>query len=191
MRILVLALSLATSMSAMADLSGRDIYNARCYVCHGYSGDARTLAASFLTPAPRNFQRTARVALPLARIISAVRDGVPGTAMPAFRSVLGSEEIAAVAAFVDGELLDRRAADARYHTAQNGWPDHTRYAAAFPFARGEIALDAEESGLTPSQRSGRRMFLEACITCHERARSGGAGPAWERVTPAGAPPFRR
>ena len=27
---------------------GRAIYNFRCYFCHGYSGDARTLAATYL-----------------------------------------------------------------------------------------------------------------------------------------------
>ena len=34
---------------------GRAIYNFRCYFCHGYAGDARTLAAGMLSPSPRDF----------------------------------------------------------------------------------------------------------------------------------------
>ncbi len=34
---------------------GRAVYNFRCYFCHGYSGDAKTLAATYLQPPPRDF----------------------------------------------------------------------------------------------------------------------------------------
>ncbi len=33
----------------------RAIYNFRCYFCHGYSGDAKTLASTYLKPQPRDF----------------------------------------------------------------------------------------------------------------------------------------
>ena len=36
--------------------TGRVLYNFHCYFCHGYSGDAATLAASYLDPRPRNFR---------------------------------------------------------------------------------------------------------------------------------------
>src|SRR3989337_1006720 len=49
----VVSLSGAT---AAGDLElGRKIYNFRCYYCHGYSGDARTLAATLLHPKPLDF----------------------------------------------------------------------------------------------------------------------------------------
>jgi cytochrome c oxidase cbb3-type subunit III len=157
---------------------GRHIYNFRCYFCHGYSGDAKTLAATYLSPPPRAFTQASPSELPRARIAAAVRDGKPGTAMTSFTGVLEASEIDAVAAFVEREFVLERAPNTRYHTAANGWPDHERHAAAFPFARGEIALDAADESLDATQRAGRRVFMASCISCHDRARVADEGPAW-------------
>jgi cytochrome c oxidase cbb3-type subunit 3 len=107
-----------------------------------------------------------------------VRHGKPGTAMTSFAGVLEAREIAAVAAFVEREFVRERAPNTRYHTAANGWPDHERHAAAFPFARGEIALDAPADSLDAVQRAGRRVFMASCISCHDRARVEDPGPTW-------------
>lgn len=156
---------------------GREIYNFRCYYCHGYSGDAKTLAATFVSPAPRDF--TAAPALSIEHVAQAVTHGRPGTAMAAFRGTLGPEEIAAVAAFVHDEFVVRKAENTRYHTAENGWPDHERYRAAYPFARGELPLDAPTSTLDPAQLAGRRLFMSACVSCHDRSRVDDPGATWE------------
>jgi cytochrome c oxidase cbb3-type subunit III len=157
---------------------GRRIYNFRCYFCHGYSGDAKTLAATYLQPPPRAFNQSNVRELPRERIAAAVRVGKPGTAMAAFAGVLDGREIEAVAAFVEHEFVRERAPNTRYHTADNGWPDHERHAAAFPFARGEIALDAPDDSLDAPQRAGRRVFMATCMSCHDRARVANEGPAW-------------
>lgn len=163
--------------------AGRRIYNFRCYYCHGYSGDARTLAATMLPTKPRDFTALDAGEMPPTRIARAVRDGLPGTAMKSFAAALSPAEIDAVAAFVHDEFVVRRAPNTRYHTAANGWPGHERYAIAYPFAEGRLALDAPEASLTERERAGRRLFLETCITCHDRARTVEPGPAWERVGP--------
>jgi cytochrome c oxidase cbb3-type subunit III len=160
---------------------GRAVYNFRCYFCHGYSGDAKTLATTYMERKPRDFQSANAADYPVARIAAAVRDGVPGTPMKGFRGILSDDEIRAVAAFVRSEFLERRAPNTSYHTLENGWPNHQRYAAAFPFAKGEIALDADPAKLTASQKRGRELFVTTCITCHDRARVVDSGPAWERA----------
>ncbi len=157
---------------------GRKVYNFRCYFCHGYSGDARTLAATFLTPMPRDFTAAARSELTPSRIALALRHGREGTAMKSFRSILSEEELQAVAEFVAREFVQHKAPNTRYHTAENGWPDHERYAAAFPFARGELPLDTPVEQLDGPQLAGRRLFVGACISCHDRARVVDEGPAW-------------
>jgi cytochrome c oxidase cbb3-type subunit III len=157
---------------------GRRVYNFRCYYCHGYSGDAKTLAASFLAPPPRDFTAPASAALDAARIAATVRHGRAGTAMASFGAVLSDAEIDAVAGFVAREFVRDRAPNTAYHTAANGWPGHERHAAAFPFARGEIAIDAADDTLDAEQLAGRRLFMSTCITCHDRARVLDAGPAW-------------
>jgi cytochrome c oxidase cbb3-type subunit III len=154
---------------------GRAVYNYRCYFCHGYSGDAKTLATSYLQPPPRDFTRSA---LDVAQVAQAVRAGRPGTAMKSFVGVIDSDDIDAVAAFVVREFVQDRAANTAYHTAANGWPGHERHAAAFPFARGELALDTPQESLTEPQRAGRQLFLNACISCHDRGRVLDEGPAW-------------
>ena len=157
---------------------GRRIYNFRCYFCHGYSGDARTLAATFLNPAPRDFSAAEPADLPASAVLAAVRDGRAGTAMKSFRGILDEAEMKAVAEFVTREFVERKAPNTAYHTAENGWPEHQRFAQAFPFARGELALDTPVEQLDAAQRQGRALFLGSCVTCHDRARVSDEGPAW-------------
>jgi cytochrome c oxidase cbb3-type subunit 3 len=155
---------------------GRAIYNYRCYFCHGYSGDAKTLAATYLQPPPRDF--TQAHALDAKVIRTAVRNGRAGTAMQSFEGVLSAAEIDAVAHFVADEFVQRAARNTAYHTAENGWPQHERYAVAFPFATGAIKLDAAPDSLDDGQRRGRNLFLSACVSCHDRAQVADEGPAW-------------
>lgn len=177
-----LAALLVAGSAAAADLErGRAVWNYRCYFCHGYSGDAKTLAATFMERRPPDFQKADPREYPIERIEAAVRNGVPGTPMRPFTGVIPEEDIRAVAAFLRSEFLEKRAPNTRYHTAEAGWPDHDRYRDAYPFARGDIPLDADPKTLDASQRRGRRMFLESCITCHDRARVRDPGVTWEAV----------
>jgi len=158
---------------------GRKIYNFRCYFCHGYSGDAKTLAATYLDPKPRDFTTTTPEQLPREAMLKAIRDGHEGTAMKGFADILTPEEIAAVADFVRHEFMIRRLPNTRYHTKENGWPDHERHAAAFPFATGRITLDTPVDALTPEQRAGRRLFMSTCVSCHDRSRVQDEGVPWD------------
>lgn len=158
---------------------GRAIYNFRCYFCHGYSGNAKTVAASFLTPPPADFTKASEISLPEARIIATLQAGKPGTAMKSFSSVLSARETRAVAHFVFDEFVVRKAVNTHYHTAENGWPNHERYRNAFPFATGEIPLSRAWDTLNPEQVRGKRLFLETCVTCHDRGAASAQEPAWE------------
>ncbi|MBC8210544.1 MAG: c-type cytochrome [Gammaproteobacteria bacterium] len=159
---------------------GREIYNFRCYFCHGYSGDARTLTATFVTPSPRDFTATPRDKLSRQQMIDAVTEGKPQTAMTAFSRVLNAQQIEAVVDFIRLEFMQNRALNTQYHTLENGWPEHARYAIAFPFATGEIALDKPWEELSEEQASGKRLFLASCITCHDRSRVVDEGLVWQK-----------
>lgn len=163
--------------------AGRKVYNFRCYFCHGYSGDAKTVASSFLTPPPADFTGTKAVQFTPEHIVSVLRSGKAGTAMPSFRNTLTEGEMSLVAAFVVDEFVLRKAPNTRYHTAENGWPDHQRYQAAFPFATGEIPMSRPWEDLSEEQVRGKRLFLSSCVTCHDRGEarneSGGGGIVWE------------
>ena len=159
--------------------SGRSIYNFRCYYCHGYSGDARTLATTYLDPRPRNFTAIDAGGLNRAHMINTIRDGHAGTAMAGFRGILTSLEIELVADFVREEFMMRKAINTRYHTAANGWPEHERYRDAYAFATGEIGLDTPLDQLGTRQVAGKRLYLASCVSCHDRGRASEDSVAWE------------
>jgi len=112
-------------------------------------------------------------------MIDAVAHGRAGTAMQSFANVLSPDDIAAVVDFVRVTFMLQQGRNTAYHTAANGWPNHQRYAAAFPFALGEIALDTPFEQLTPAQQAGKRLFMSSCISCHDRARVRDEGAVWD------------
>lgn len=175
----VSALPVSAPASAQTLQLGRDVYNYRCYFCHGYSGDARTLATTYLSPKPRDFSATPLDALPREAMLAAVRDGRSATAMKGFTGILTAREMEAVTDFVRHEFMDQRAVNTRYHTAENGWPGHERHRIAFPFARGDIALDTPWEKLDAQQQQGKRLFLSTCISCHDHGRVRDPGIVWE------------
>jgi cytochrome c oxidase cbb3-type subunit 3 len=168
------------SFAPAGDLElGRRIYNFRCYFCHGYSGDAHTLAATFLTPKPADFTNIPPNSLSRERMLQSIQSGRPGTAMVSFSSVLKPNEIAAVTDFVRHEFMIAKAENTRYHTEANGWFNHERYASAFPFALGQIPLDTPWEQLTPQQADGKRLFMTSCVSCHVRSQDSNDGMHWE------------
>lgn len=186
----VLLLVLVCALGAVADCRiaaagddpglGRRVYNFRCYYCHGYSGDARTLAARYLVPPPLDFTGAKARGLSRSTMIDAVTRGRPGTAMKPFGAVLPPAQIEAVVDFIRTEFVARRGANTRYHTAANGWPHHERYAAAFPFATGQQSADTPDDALDARLRAGKRLFLSSCISCHSHGPTHGNAPVWER-----------
>lgn len=159
--------------------AGRKIYNFRCYFCHGYSGNAQTVAASFLSPPPVDFTHADARRITPEYIVSVLRAGKPGTAMKSFRGVITDTEMKQVAEFVVDEFVHRKAPNTRYHIPENGWPNHERYQDAFPFATGEIPADRPWDELTEAQVKGKRLFLSTCVSCHDRGERGKDGIAWE------------
>lgn len=169
-RLLFILLSCAPALVPADETksTGEAIYRYYCYQCHGYAGDASTLAASYLSPAPRNFTKLTPQQLPEDRIVNAVLMGRPGTAMVSFASVLDEQQAQAVADYVYTSLIGNAANDARYHSPENGWPNHERYADAFPFVSGSIGVDVSWEELTPSERQGKRLYESACVSCHDQ-----------------------
>jgi cytochrome c oxidase cbb3-type subunit 3 len=112
-------------------------------------------------------------------MLRSVAKGRPGTAMKGFANVLSEEEIALVVDFVRREFMVNQAPNTRYHTAENGWPNQQQYAPAYPFALGEIPLDTPSEQLTPEQQLGLRIFMQSCVTCHDRAKVRDEGVIWD------------
>jgi cytochrome c oxidase cbb3-type subunit 3 len=113
-------------------------------------------------------------------MIDTVLKGKPGTAMQSFANTLSPQDIEAVVDFVRQEFMRDKKRNTRYHTAENGWPDHqARYGKAFPFALGEIAIDTPPDQLSQDQQEGKRLFLNSCISCHDRGKIIQDATTWE------------
>lgn len=158
---------------------GKAVYRFYCYQCHGYAGNARTLSSTYLDPRPRDFTAESAETLPRARMLDAVTNGRPGTAMVNFSAVLTEAQIAAVVDYVASELLGNPAADEKYHSPENGWRNFERYAVAFPFVDGEVSLDVPLDELTSAQQAGRDLYVSACVSCHDQPNSAGGEAVWE------------
>ncbi len=180
--VLTVAALLVQGGTALAE-SGSDgeaIYRYYCYQCHGYAGDAQTLASTSLTPPPRDFTSVAADELPIERIVETVLNGREGTGMVSFASVLAEADARAVAEYIQRSFMTAEPIDARYHSPRNGWTDHGRYAAAFPFIDGSVPLSTPWESLSEDQRRGRRLYESACVSCHDQPNSGpGSAPEWE------------
>lgn len=92
---------------------GMEIFNLRCAVCHGITGDGAGPAAPYFVPRPRDYRRgtfkfisTPRGSKPIDEdLVRIIRNGAKGTSMPSFRW-LPDEELRAVIDYV--KLLSHR-----------------------------------------------------------------------------------
>jgi len=112
-------------------------------------------------------------------MLEVVTNGLPGTAMKGFASLLDGEEIAAVVYFVREIFIKQKLKNNQYHTAENGWINHERYRIAYPFALGELALDTPWESLSDELKQGKQLFLRSCVSCHDRAQVREEGVIWE------------
>jgi len=112
-------------------------------------------------------------------MIDAVTNGRKNTAMKSFSRSLSAQDIEAVVDFVRLEFMINKSINTHYHTPENGWPNHEKYRSAFPFALGEIPLDTPWESLTEEQRAGKKVYLQSCVTCHDRAKVNDEGVIWE------------
>ncbi|MBK8767596.1 MAG: cytochrome c [Burkholderiaceae bacterium] len=81
---------------------GERVFQRNCAHCHAADGTGRNWIGSFLDPHPPDFTRQDMAPrLIAARVADVTRDGLPGSSMPAWRSVLSARDIAAVSAYVE------------------------------------------------------------------------------------------
>jgi mono/diheme cytochrome c family protein len=86
--------------SDAARARGRTLFLEHCALCHGVRGDGRGERREGLTNSPRDFTSADwRRSTSPGRVLFAVREGLAGTSMPAWKS-LSDDDAWAVAAYV-------------------------------------------------------------------------------------------
>ena len=97
-----------TTNASAAAPRGKAVYERHCAECHGAAGQGDGPAAPFLTPRPRDFtagryklRTTESGSIPADEDIErSVREGLPGSAMPAWNRILKDAEIADVVGYL-------------------------------------------------------------------------------------------
>ena len=103
--VILLGSMLGGQAAFAADEAVKKRYSEYCSVCHGDRGDGQSHAQQGLMPPPRNFTDPAFVATATReRVVAAITNGVPGTAMIAWKTEFEPAEIEELADYVLDEL---------------------------------------------------------------------------------------
>ncbi len=138
------------------------IYMKRCAQCHGEEGDGLGIAAERMYPAPRDFTlglfkyktTDSNSEFPSdADLAATIRNGLPGTAMPGWKTILTDAEIDALIYKIK---------------AFGFWEEETAE---------DLGLTPIDPGAPPEVTgallaTGRTQFEKACVQCHGEAGRG-------------------
>ena len=171
---------------------GRQLYAANCSVCHGDRGASSAWASSNLKPAPRDFTApAAKSDLSRERMIAAVTNGRPGTAMVAFASQLSKEDIALTVDYIRTAFMQAGSDAGISGTSAQGaltpLAATPTGATATANLHGAGAVIADMSlplpnGLKGDAAKGRTFYLNNCATCHG-TKGDGQGPRAYFINP--------
>jgi mono/diheme cytochrome c family protein len=131
-----------------AQARGKSVYDAHCVECHGAEGKGDGPSAAYLTPRPRDFstgkykiRSTETGSVPTDDdLIRSVRQGLYGTAMPAWDRILPDGDIRDVVEYVKG-MSPQFATPPRPVTIGDGAPSSLE-----SVARGRLVYDKLQCG---------------------------------------------
>jgi mono/diheme cytochrome c family protein len=126
-------------------IDAESLYADYCSVCHGDKGDGESHAKQGMIPPPRDFTSPASsVELTRPRIINAIRNGVPGSAMSSWKSRLNDAQMEALADLLQSRFMQPGAAA----SATAGSKIYAAYCSVCHGDNGQGALWAT-AGLSP------------------------------------------
>ncbi len=161
-------------------MTGMDLYKFRCEVCHGEEGYGDGPAADFMYPRPRDFTlglfkyKTSPGTTPPKDedLIQTIKQGLPGTGMPGWTSMMTEQQIASLVPVIKG--FDIASTWVPEDAPDDALDDDGR------LVRIEMALkitDTEPTeGRVPyseeSLEMGKKAFVKTCSECHGKTGRG-------------------
>jgi mono/diheme cytochrome c family protein len=195
--------------SVAADASrGRQIYARVCSVCHGDKGTGSMWASANLKPAPRDFSSPqARAELTRDRMLAAVANGRPNTAMQGYSTKFNRADQEAVVDYIRGAFMRDENTPGISGTHARGAPveqgkgkgadahaghgtgaaadpnDHAAHGHGTRSADGKVDMKAPfPGGLRGNVAAGRKFYEGNCATCHG-VKGDGQGPRAYFINP--------
>lgn len=160
---------------------GKKVYFKRCVWCHGVEGGGDGPSADRLFTRPRNFnQGTFKIRttdsgeLPLeSDLITTVKNGLPGSAMPAWGEFLKEDEIIAVVNFVKTLVQDRDFNDVDDEVKVQDFGSQPWSTTAGPFSGQNFYLGVPQEAID----QGKEIFTKnKCWECHGGEGRGDGNP---------------
>ncbi|MBX7172270.1 MAG: c-type cytochrome [Pyrinomonadaceae bacterium] len=133
----------------------QEIYTNLCLRCHGDKGDGHGTIATYLDPYPRDFTNAGFMNSKTDdRLMNSIKNGVPGTSMPAWGKVLNDDQVKGVLTYINQNFTK----EARTEIKKRDVPEKNPVA------------DTPES-----VAAGESIYLQRCTGCHGR-KADGKGP---------------
>jgi mono/diheme cytochrome c family protein len=153
---------------------GRELFARQCMICHGENGDGAGKFAYLMSPRPRDFRKgmfklaSTQNQIPSDEdLLRTISRGMPGSAMPPWGH-LPLADLKALVAFVRQVHID-----AVRMQLEAGVKDGTYTAAEVPAQLAELTQPGPAVVVPPEPKfddlkwfNGRRVYLEACASCH-------------------------
>ena len=167
---------------------GKKVYFKRCVWCHGVEGGGDGPSAERLYPRPRNFiQGTFKIRttdsgeLPMeSDLIKTVKNGLQGSAMPAWGEFLAEDEIVAVVNFVKTLVQDRSFDDTEDEEVNNVITGIAADNGKGPLGDAPWAATTGPYHLGVPQEhidAGKELFIKnKCMECHGGEGRGDGNP---------------
>ena len=95
----------ASKRQTVGDSTPAALFHNYCSVCHGEKGDGKSRAQYSLNPPPIDFTTVNAAQMPRARMIEAVTNGRPGTAMSGWKTQLSPKEIESIVDYVRNTFM--------------------------------------------------------------------------------------
>ena len=156
-----------------SNMMGKDLYEFRCTVCHGEQGMADGIAAERMYPKPRDFTlglfkyKTTPGSLPASDedLFSTIRQGLNGTAMPGWASLMTDEQIKSLIPVLKG--FDIASTWPPEDADDDAFDDDGRYTKSDFISITEREPVEGAIAYTPeSLQRGKEVFDKACKECH-------------------------
>ena len=89
------------SAASEEERAGESLFQQNCAFCHAADGTGKNWIGTFMIPHPRNLTSPTEMSgMTRDRLRQVISDGLPGTSMPAWGSVLSDDQIQHVVAYI-------------------------------------------------------------------------------------------
>lgn len=152
---------------------GQKLYDAYCISCHGEDMNGEGVVSAMLDPLPRDFSKYQFVASYEDRFKNSIREGVKGTAMPAWEKIMTDDQIDVLVEFIKEKSLAN-------HDA------YTRMEVTLPKVGDVEGMDYKGKGTlieAGDPEEGYEAFQRFCTACHGKLANGKGPNAYDLEHP--------